>query len=276
MIYKLKEAIRKRKILYLIIFPVYRKLLYIFNYLKEAPEKRIYKKQIQEILEKNEIIVKLDFGGLGDSLKYSTLPELLKKQYNIDFYLHESSRDIFRHNDILKLFMKNPYFKGFKESNNPFEAKCFLNDKGNAVDSYEKYLKLDGIQLPKIYYKPQVIHEYENIVLVDVNQVTGLRFNYQYNEESIKIIIANNLDLIDCKVEYIEPSKQDLFRYIDMINSCKYFICFLSGGSVVAAALNKKSSVVIPDNLNIHGKGVTTWLFRKSNNIDYFYKRSSI
>lgn len=273
---KVKEVIKKNEILYLIMLNLYKSVFHVFNYLKEIPKKIAYKKQIQKILKKNEIIVKIDFGGLGDSLKYSTLPELLKKQYNIDFYLHQSNRDIFRHNDILKLcFMKNPYFKGFKEAVEPFEFKIFQDDNENLIGSYEKHLKLNGLELPKIYYEPQVIHEYENIVLIDTNQVTGLRFGYQYDEENIKIIIANN-DLGSYQIEYAEPSKQDLFKYIDMIYSCKYYICFLSGGSVVAAALNKKSSVIIPDNMDVKGRGAYPWFFRKASHVEYIYKGSVI
>jgi len=272
---KLKDAIKKNKILYLVMHSGYKSAIYVLTYFNEIPKKIVYRKQIQKVLEKDEIIVKMDFGGLGDSLKYSTLPELLKKQYNIDFYLHESNKDIFRHNDILELFIKNPYFKGFKDSNAPFEFKIFQDDRENIIATYEKHLKLNGVGLPKIYYKPKVIQEYENVVLVDTNQVTGVRFGYKYNEENIKIIITSK-KLGNCQVEYVEPSKQSLFKYIDMIASCKYYICYLSGGSVLAAALNKKSSVIIPDNLDIRGRGAYPWIFRKANNVNYIHRLREI
>jgi hypothetical protein len=68
------------------------------------------------------IVIHQQYGGLGDNLQYSTLPELYSKQ-GYDVYIH--TNNVVRNKEIHDLVWElNPYIKGKEEIN----IKILLKD----------------------------------------------------------------------------------------------------------------------------------------------------
>ena len=229
--------------------------------LTERPARKAYYDQIALIKKNKRIVVDLTFGGIGDCLVYSTLPELLKTTYDVDFYLTEKSRSIIRDPNTYKLcFEMNPYFKGTLNVPNTetfrlqqFEReqslRSFITDKHgmNLADLLEKQFNLKGQGRPKLYYKPKKIPSYEHIVLIDKNFISGKKFDWKFRKDIFEIEARKHLEPQDT-LEYVDVSKQDLFAYVDMIYSAKYFVATFSGGASIAACFDKPFTVVWPYN----------------------------
>jgi hypothetical protein len=91
-----------------------------------------------------------------------------------------------------------------------------------------------------------------------------LGFKFKTNAFENEIFKKGESDL----VEYVDTSKQDIFTYVDMIYSSKYFICTFSGGASIAASFDKSFSVIWPYNA-ING---TLYQFRYSNSLGCYVK----
>ncbi len=227
--------------------------------LTERDRKEKYYRQIENIKKEKKIIVDVSFGGIGDSLIWSTLPQLLKETFNVDFYLSENNKSVFRNPDTLKLcFENNPFFRGFEQNEKYFKLDIFeseksianfISDKGglNAIERLEKQFDLNGTGLPRLYYKPRKLDDFTNVILVDKNMISGKKFGWLYKKDAFEKEANKYLDLTS-RIEYVDTSKQDLFKYVDMIYSCKRFIGTFSGGSAIAACFDKPFSVIWPYN----------------------------
>jgi hypothetical protein len=230
-------------------------------------------------MSKQKKILYVNYGGLGDHLAFSTLPEMCDKN-GYDLYL--SDRCVFRDNQIFELVWKlNPFFKGITDE----EPNCGHDGYTNLSSGYdlnlsvhrnfeikigfgETILKHESLY-PVIYYTPKKINEYEDYILVDLNAVSNL----DYNLDSIKNYILNHKDdkfiflsptysksIIDIsffnELNITEITTENIFQYTDLIFSCKKFICLWSGGSVLAAAIKNqyKSNLEIDcfKNYNTH------------------------
>ncbi len=257
---KLKKIIKSIKVIYYPILYCYIFVAKCFVLIREGKEYRKYCEEIQTILElKKEVVFDIQYGGIGDWLAYSSLPRLLKVQYGVDFYITEQSLTRLRNVDILKLcFGLNPYFKGVKISTRPFVYKKFVRenrlkefifDKGgkNVIETIENQFHLTGNGLPEIYYKPTLVKYLNNVILIDENSISGKRFGWKFQKDIFYKEAVNHLTKID-RIEHIDPKKQDLFGFVDMIYSCKYYIGTSSGGAAISACLNKPFSVILPYN----------------------------
>ncbi len=244
----------------------------IYQYFTEKSEYLRYREDIEEIIRRKEIVIQLDWGGLGDVLAYTLLPRTLGKKYGINFYLSERSRHIFRNSDILKLcFEMNPYFRGFKNQVG-FKYKTFSREKPasellldihgkNIMQNLNDQFDIGGPAIPQIYYTPHLIPEYRDTILIDVNFISGHKLGWVYDIKQIE----NYVKHISCdkyRVEYIDPVKQDIFRYADMIHSSHKFVTVLSGGAALAAALHTKAIVFLPK--NVRGGSVYNFTFENS------------
>jgi len=251
--YDLKSYFKSGNLLKRIIKSISARLFFLYYEVFLYPiRKYFYYKQINQIKQQKEMVLFLEFGGLGDCLIWTEAPEILKKKYDIDFYIDERCKNVFRHPDIFKLcFDINPYFKGFKKTNKPFRMEIFGIDK---IENYiYKIANEFGYQskgVPKIYYKPNFLKDYKNVLLLDTNTVTGSKTGAVYNDSTINKLcnfIQQNENLV---IEKVDVKKQDIFRYIDMVYSSKYFICLFSGSSNLAACVREKNTFVfLPQNV---------------------------
>lgn len=241
------------------------------RYLRERSAHQAHYETIREIKKHKVVVFDLEFGGLGDCLSYSTLPRRLKEQLGIDFYLSARSREIIRHPDFARVvFEMNPYFKGYRDGPS-FFPRVFLRDASwftiltgrggrTAVAEIERQFGLVGDGNPEIAYLPKKIPGYETVLLCDRNWHSGKKLGLYNDPSLLHTVIAEWVARGPAyRVEYIEPSSQDLTTYIDKIYSCGRLVCFLSGGNSLAAALKKPATVILPE--NIEGGGVTQFLF---------------
>jgi len=190
------------------------------------------------------------WGGLGDNLQYSTLPE---KFAEIGDETYISDRNVYRNPQTYDLVWKsNPFVKGISsEKDNAGSCKkyCRCFGKKTIIWNWEY---LHGLtpsnEIPKVYYKPKTIESLKGVVLVDLSGHTSWTAPKNI-DEILKSNFSNQRIVIptskhakgQCKDfrhdEEIEVN--DLFVLSDMIHSCDYFVCSFSGNATLASALNK-------------------------------------
>lgn len=134
-----------------------------------------------------DIILSAYFGGLGDNLQFSTLPELYSKRGH-DVYIWDKS--YFRNQDIYDfVWATNPYIKGKKPGNwNAGDTPSIqLKKTGSFIKDWEKGHGFEGINdYPKIYYKPKKIKGFEDCILIDTTSIS-----HYYNVDAINITILS-------------------------------------------------------------------------------------
>lgn len=205
------------------------------------------------------LIISQPWGGLGDNLQYSRIPELAKR-YNIPCYI--SKYNIYRNEDIRKL-IKLGFEETEEEGDNfgvsyePITDHICLNwqllflRRYNLLENYkvEEYKTLINNKyyisnLPTVFYKPKLINcpEY----LFDPNSI-----HHQYSP----ITVGNTISLND-KSNPNSIITKDIFDYIDYVYSAKVFYCLFSGSSVVGAAVREKNTICFLP------KGTTTEQFK--------------
>ncbi len=217
----------------------------------------------------NNIIISQPWGGLGDNLQYSTLPELFsKKGYNVYISIHNKVRN----QEILDLVWGyNPYIKGISdEANNAGEC----NNRFWPPDEQNEY-SIHRIEIshgfektnffPKIYYNPNIIKELNNDILIDLtgsSQVYELNKYIEYIDyftplicninKNIKIIVFSKINIspifndvynyLKSKIENIDYLQVDsLIQYCDIINSCDTIIIVNSGINSLASAIKQNN-----------------------------------
>jgi hypothetical protein len=110
----------------------------------------------------SDVILKSYFGGLGDSLQFSTLPEEFYKQQGRETYIQDGAN--FRNKEIYDLVWgMNPYVKGIKSgqwnAGDTPEIKV-ENHTGNWISNWEYLHGLEPKNIrPKIYYEPKKLPE---------------------------------------------------------------------------------------------------------------------
>jgi hypothetical protein len=218
----------------------------------------------------NKIILYQPWGGLGDNLAYSTLPELFTKK-GYDVYI--STNNKVRNQEIFDLVWgKNPFIKGI--SNEPSNAGECMNkywppEQQNEfmIHRIELSHGLDRINFfPKIYYNPQYISELNNDILIDLTGSSQVYEIYKYIEyidyftpliinknKNIKIIIFEKYNIspifekvynyLKTKLPIIEYLKvNSLIHYCDIIKSCDTIIIVNSGINSLSAAIKENNS----------------------------------
>lgn len=199
-----------------------------------------------------KIIIEQDWGGLGDNLQFSTLPEIGSK-LGYDVYI--SNHNKYRNLDIKRLIWDiNPFISGFTDErgnlnelfnpnpiNKDFPILDRWNNNFNIIQNIEFQIFGEFYnETPILYYRPNLLNDFFDKILVDPN-TSSTNFNF----DSI-ISSMNKKDLIILNQEtngYNNIKSNSIFEWIDIITSAKEFICQLSGGTVVMAAYNKPCTV---------------------------------
>jgi len=237
-----------------------------------------------------EMVLLLKWGGLGDSLAFSTLPELCYKN-NMDFYLSSQSKNIFRNNEIFDLVWKhNPYFKGFSDKapnagNIHISNSGRKNDNDSIVQCFETiYFKESVNKYPRIYYDFKYIEKYKNYTIVDLTSITLIDEYKNVIDDVINIlnnilpddyylINFNNINTNSFNIKNIKKTKNDpifinnIYEYCDLINSCVKSIFFNSGANSLSSAI--KQDKTKPEINTISFKRYyNTYIY---DNIEYFF-----
>jgi len=214
-------------------------------------------------------ILYVAFGGLGDHLLFSTLPELLDS-HGYDFYLSHLSE--FRNIQTLDLVWKsNPYFKGISEESpncghgytnlENQDTEITLNRNIEIKMGFEESNLPNKSNYPIIYYSPKKIDKFKDCLFIDLNghSFKGNGYGYdwekinQYISEDVRqnnyrrifIVVPNqtnySLTDFDFQIEGAEKiSVSDIFEYTDMLYSSKRIYTIWSGGSHLASSIKWK------------------------------------
>ena len=214
------------------------------------------------------MILEQPWGGLGDNLQFSTLPELCHEN-GIDFYL--SVNNSYRNEDIKKLVWdNNPFVKGIIDE--PINAGAIkMGIYGSLLKEDYSYIgaieKAHGFEpkndLPKIYYQPKNIEFFNDKTVLCLGSITDT-FDTQFILNNVKNLLDINDNVIELnftkdltelnnsygvhkhyKTSYQQYNLNDIFEHCDIIYSAKKYICLFSGNSVLSAAINKKNTFVL-------------------------------
>jgi hypothetical protein len=218
----------------------------------------------------NKIIIYQEWGGLGDNLQFSTLPELFSK-YGYDVYISIDNK--VRNEEIFDLVWGlNPYIKGISnEESNAGQCRCIywppIEQNENFIHRIELSHGFERTNLfPKIYYNPQIIQELNNDILIDLTGSTQVYKLHKYIEyidyftnlinnknQKIKIITFEKIQpnpifeyvykYLKKKILNIEYLKvHSLINYCDVIKSCDTIIIVNSGINSLASAIKQNDS----------------------------------
>ena len=221
----------------------------------------------------NEIGIKAYFGGLGDSLQFSTLPRRFS-ELGHEVYLVDDAP--FRGTETKQLVWdNNPYILGQKNIDwklGDTPGTVYENKFDSFIKNWEHIHGLIPINdFPEIYYKPLWVDNIEGII--DISTIT-LSYNITALINDIKDYISLNYPTLNFKIVSSKHSQitdnhgfevielESLNNYVDIINSCKVFISVHSGQHALAAALrntNKEFKQVcyMPEHDNNY-KGIDT------------------
>jgi hypothetical protein len=222
----------------------------------------------------NKIILEQPWGGLGDNLQFSTLPELCHEN-EIDFYL--SVNNSYRNEDIKKLVWdNNPFVKGIINEP-PNGGTIKMHDYLGLLKFDYSYIgaieKAHGFEpknnLPKIYYQPKNLEFFNDKTVLCLGSISET-FDNDYIINNVKNLLDNNDDVIELnfikdlselnktygthkqyKTSYEKYDLKDIFEHCDIIYSAKKYICLFSGNSVLSAAINKKNTYVLTKHENL-------------------------
>lgn len=200
----------------------------------------------------NKYIIHQDFGGLGDNLQFSTIPELC---YHANISCFISDKNVYRNPEIKELVWDcNPYVNGYSPDV-PNAGSCRhpggYRGASSIVDAMEDYHGF-GFKnhLPIIYYYPKIKKEFSDKTIIDFSAISA---KDRYNDDSIKYITDDIQNKQECIVikskknsfnyyslnQFEQYQFNDIFEYCDLIYSCKKFLCLDSGGQVLASAISR-------------------------------------
>ena len=206
----------------------------------------------------NEIIISFNCPSFGDYLMFSNLPELFYKKYNL--YTYISNDCVFYNFETYKLlFEQNPYVKGLtdKEPNTFIDCR---NPKKGVFQSKiycQRYDLFDCDKIPKIYYEPKKINDYENVILFDVatrslghlipkitERANNLLKDIKNTDQNLKICVlkykdTNNINRLIPNVEFNYIEVENIFEYCDILSNIKYYIGINSVSSLIASSIKE-------------------------------------
>ena len=201
------------------------------------------------------IIIEQEWGGLGDNLQFSTLPEVGSK---LGYEVYISNHNKYRNLDIKRLVWDiNPFISGYTDErgnlndlfnpnpiNKDFPILDRWNDSLNIIQNIEFQIFGNSYnENPLLYYRPNLIENLSDKILLDPNSVsTNFIFDSIIGSMNKEDLIILNQEMIG----YTNIKSSSIFEWVDIITSAKEFICQLSGGTVVMAAYNKPCTVYTP------------------------------
>lgn len=220
------------------------------------------------------------WGGLGDNLCFSSLPERYS-EIGKEFYV--SSTNIVRNPEIHELVWKNnPYVKGVTDSrpnvgayiNSKYwrDYKPYGNNMVEYIDTAHGFAPKN--KYPSVYYKNKNIDVLHGKTLISLSSIKDT-YDEVRVEQYINSIIGSNDDVY--VINYVNKDsilQHDLFNLkhktynfkngnmynvtnifdlCDAIKSCSRFITMYTGTAVLSSALNHnkniKCDVIAPNKL---------------------------
>ena len=199
---------------------------------------------------RDELVVFVEYGGLGDHLFFSHLPRIAKELGCPRVLI--SNKSPYRSQDTRRLVWEmNPHVDGFTDKPGNYKAAFASVDRGtNVLDRIMTDLGFnDGLRMhePELYYTPKRRADAAGLTILDPNFISYVG---DVLPGSLARYLAEHNIHVDAQLAPREKSAdqlrdiptiatKDLFDYCDLIHSCGGFLCFTSGGATLAAALRK-------------------------------------
>ena len=204
-----------------------------------------------------EAIIHQPWGGLGDNLSLSTLPEMFAAR-GIRTLI--STRNAVRNSEINSLVWgSNPFVCGVSDAE-PNAGACrnpILDTIPKSLNFIERIECAHSLEpanrLPKVYYKPNPRPELSDAVIVDIGSTAVAAppaaladyldyvfANYGYSgDEVFQVRFANQVAARNSyRIERLKPlTVGSIFEYCDVIASCRAFVTVHSGAQTLAVAL---------------------------------------
>jgi len=194
------------------------------------------------------------WGGLGDNLAHSLIPELCY-QNNIKCSLskHNTARNQQIHDIVWEL---NPFLEKTKGESTDLSwlDRCKQHEipgKLNHIQVLQKVYGFDtNFEYPKIYYKPNYLAELKDKTILDLS-IHSIAGDYK-PQNILKILEQLNIDAsafavthskisygthFDTTSKYKKIDINELTHYSDVLFSCKRFITLYSGPSNLASTI---------------------------------------
>jgi hypothetical protein len=207
-----------------------------------------------------KLVISQPWGGLGENLMYSTLPERFAS-VGVPSYI--SSKNALRNPEIGHLVWDlNPFIRGVSDDEPNAGSSTAISPLLKDVSFVGRVEVAHGLEpvscYPKLYYRPNPRPDVEHAILVDVGSVTvphrrsGLdRYiefvisSYAYDRHCVMQVrfsktIAANLNDHPLPLAPFVP--RSLLDYCDAIASCRAFITVHSGAQAMAIALRNEAS----------------------------------
>jgi dTDP-4-dehydrorhamnose reductase len=217
-------------------------------------------------INKMKIIVSQQWGGLGDNLAFSTLPELYSR-FGYDVYLSSDNKT---HNKEIHdlVWGHNPYIKGICDD---LDGVVVGGETYFLWPSYEHNLywierieKGHGFSgqfnyYPKIYYQPTKHEKYEKYIIIDITGVSQTsEQKYKQLQQNIRKYIhetnqcQTNIHCICFPYLQKEENKQyfpeyqvihisTIYEYCDLLYSCNCLLTHNSGSHNLASAIRQNN-----------------------------------
>jgi hypothetical protein len=244
-------------------------------------------------LDSKEAVIHQPWGGLGDNLSFSTLPEMFAARGVRTFV---STQNAIRNAEINKLVWgMNPFVDGVSDAE-PNAGAC----RGPVIDGLPKSLnyierieRAHGLEpanrLPKIYCKPNPRPELSNAVIVDVGSTSVAAppatiadyldyvfANYGYKaDETFQVRFNGKVAACNAhRIGDFQPlTVGSIFEYCDVIASCRALVTVHSGAQTLAVALRRNQArPFINCFCTIQQFNSRTYIW---DNVDYYVARQS-
>ena len=233
---------------------------------------------------RKEITIYQPWGGLGDNMAHTVIPELCRK-YNIKCYL--SNQNAYRNDNIYNFVWKNnPFLDGTKDCSDLTWVNKLRNYERAGMNHIEAIQRYYGFEIehhyPILYYKPNKIDAYQNKTVLDLsahsigrdydkNRLVKILEELNLDEKTVTITHPNlNYGVTYSKeTNFTEQSVLSLEHYSDILYSCKRFITLHSGQACLASTIKNQTKVDLEINV------ITTGRYLPENNVGYTFKNTT-
>ncbi len=220
-------------------------------------------------------ILELGYGGLGDHLVFSALPEFFSKKLGVKFQI--SSKSLFLQNDIKKIVWElNPYVKFTNKHGMRLSCPIVSRFK-NYNDAFADIFGMKkNDQAIKMYYHPERIVTGRNEVLCDLtfgpsgeyngyteeifinNVIDYLRKNY--SDKVLVLLLPKTNYANKSIVQAIQESNlkfniqsiDSIFQLANFLHSYPERVLLYSGAASLAASMNCSATVLCNKLSNPH------------------------
>jgi hypothetical protein len=223
--------------------------------------------------DRRDIVISPYAGGLGDSLCFSTLPEIYARKGFRVLIGRPAVEPRIRNPETTRLVWElNPYVSGFvdevgmtfthREMHRWIWGQIETRTLVEAMEALHGFKPIH--KLPKIYYKPKWRPKFGETIFADPSsisqpispQVFGSFVDHlcrarDVNRKSIVLLRSNYAGSHGAQtlIGNAEYTVADIFEYCDLISSCRLFIAAESGGAILGSAI--RGSDPMPEILSL-------------------------